>query len=217
MTRLTTTNATTTTTDVKGITHDRDRATKRILALHGKGSSARAFERALERVALETSSAYAWTFAEGAFASDRGWAWWELRENERSHSARELPGVEHSIEAIKNLGPFECVFGFSQGAMLAALLCCEDERAVTEKCIIVGAGFPSSQRSKFERMRAKGGAGVKSLHVIGAFDDINPPEQARDVARAFGAGAEIFEFQGGHTVPMDARAVQKYVDFLMSE
>ena len=40
-----------------------------------------------------------------------------------------------------------------------------------------------------------------ALHTIGRRDDINPPEGARQVAAA--VGGEIFDFEGGHDVPMD--------------
>lgn len=39
---------------------------------------------------------------------------------------------------------------------------------------------------------------------------MNPPQQARRVAEAFGHGAELLEHRGGHAVPLDRIAVATY-------
>lgn len=51
---------------------------------------------------------------------------------------------------------------------------------------------------------------VASVHTVGAEDEVNPPQQARRVAEAFGHGAELLEHGGGHAVPLDRKAVATY-------
>jgi hypothetical protein len=52
---------------------------------------------------------------------------------------------------------------------------------------------------------------VRSLHVVGKQDTMNPPAQAMQVAEAF-FGAELLEHPGGHIVPMDERAMNAYAN-----
>lgn len=52
---------------------------------------------------------------------------------------------------------------------------------------------------------------VTSVHTVGARDAVNPPEQARKVAEAFGHGAELLEHGGAHEVPLDENAIAAYV------
>ena len=54
---------------------------------------------------------------------------------------------------------------------------------------------------------------VRSLHVVGKQDTMNPPAQAMRVAEAFFC-AELLEHPGGHIVPMDERAMKAYVDVM---
>ena len=192
-----------------------------MLALHGKGGSAAQFGAHMQPLVDATSHAYDWFFCDAPFEEDvQGYGWWTLEPGTRTYQATTLPGLAASMEVIKANGPFEGMFGFSQGAMLAAMLACEDasERAVTEKVVVVGAAYPTCEGARFDAMIARGGASpLRSLHVIGELDGINPPEQAKRVAEAFGAEAEIYTFRGGHTVPMNPEALQKYVEFLTGD
>ena len=52
---------------------------------------------------------------------------------------------------------------------------------------------------------------VRSLHVVGKKDAMNPPAQAMKVAEAFFC-PELFEHEGGHVVPLDDEAMAAYVD-----
>jgi hypothetical protein len=55
---------------------------------------------------------------------------------------------------------------------------------------------------------------VKSLHIIGKKDAMNPPEQGMKVAEAFGPGASLLEHPGGHTVPLDDGAMKRYLELM---
>lgn len=191
---------------------------RRMLALHGKGGNARAFARQLAPLCDATSEHWEWHFADGGTIEPNpgGRGWWALRPGERTFNASELPGVEDSIAMVRETGPWAGIFGFSQGAMLAALVMAEDPSCVTECAIIAGAAWPTCVAHKLERME-NGQMDVtptRSLHIIGASDAINPPEQALRVARAFGLSASVLNHDGGHIVPMDEKSMEQYVQFI---
>ena len=114
--------------------------------------------------------------------------------------------MEESKELVRSTGPWDGVFGFSQGAMLAALVAADDEAnargdsgcAVRECAIIVGAAWPTCEAAKLESMST---ARLQSLHVIGSKDGINPPEQARRLASRFGAGRAYLSTTAGTSFP----------------
>lgn len=185
---------------------------KRILALHGKGDTVANFARILTPIIQKTQEMYEWHIVQGAFdVPEGGFCYWTLEPGERTYQAKVLPGFEKSLESIRKDGPWSAVFGFSQGAMMAALAA---ESIPFEKVVLVGAAWPTAQGVVLERLKAKG-AMCKSLHVIGEEDEVNPPEMAKQVADCFGEGATIFNHKRGHIVPRDEEAMKAYVDFLM--
>ena len=188
-------------------------AKKRVLCLHGKGGNGASFARHLKPLLDATSETIEWYFADGHVREPNGgFGWWELAPGVRTFQASELPGLDESLRGVRETGPWDGLFGFSQGAMLAALAAAEKDDSVTEFCVIVGAAWPACAAAKLEEISD---AGVRTLHVVGARDGINPPEQARRVAAAFGAGARTFDHDGGHVVPMDEAALRAYVEFIL--
>lgn len=192
---------------------------KRMLCLHGKGGNAASFARGLAPLVDATSNSWDWHFADGTQPEPNpgGRGWWTLQPGQRTYNAASLPGLDVSMKLVMEDGPWDGVFGFSQGAMLAALVIAEDgekqkeERAIKELAIIVGAAWPTCAAAKLETMPSDV---VRTLHVVGASDVINPPKQAQRVVEAFGANAQVFEHERGHIVPMTDDAVATYVKFI---
>jgi hypothetical protein len=94
-------------------------------------------------------------------------------------------------------GPFDGVFGFSQGAALAALLAGLPELELAF-AIVVG-GFVSSDAEHaplYERLRA---ARLPSLHLTGRSDTIVPERASRALAARFFEPL-VLEHDGGHVV-----------------
>lgn len=193
---------------------------KRMLCLHGKGGNAASFARGLAPLVDATSNSWDWHFADGTQPEPNpgGRGWWTLQPGQRTYNAASLPGLDISMKRVIEAGPWDGLFGFSQGAMLAALVIAEDggkqkqERAIKELAIIVGAAWPTCAAAKLETLQPSDV--VRSLHVVGERDVINPPAQARRVAEAFGANAQVFEHERGHIVPMTDDAVATYVKFI---
>ena len=212
---------------------------RKMVALHGKGGNAAGFERYMQPLVAATSETWEWDFVEGPHSTGGdGRAWWNLPPGVRTFEATELSGIEESLALLDARAPFDGVFGFSQGAMLAAVACGRGLKGGTRPsvAVIVGAAFPTARGEDVRKlMRVETAAAeadgemrnaipenlaeavppveplVRSLHVVGKQDTMNPPAQAMQVAEAF-FGAELLEHPGGHIVPMDERAMNAYAN-----
>ncbi|XP_067255294.1 esterase OVCA2 [Chanodichthys erythropterus] len=150
--------------------------------------------------------------------------WWFSDVQARSFNAKQecesSLGLEESIEAVKtavkDLGPFDGILGFSQGAALVAMLCALQEQKLQPdfnfRFAILVAGFRSacSQHQRFYKGPA---ITIPSLHVFGQDDRVIPEEMSRDLLPAFD-GAQILFHPGGHFVPAASSHRQTYQDFL---
>ncbi|XP_059913747.1 esterase OVCA2 isoform X2 [Gadus macrocephalus] len=164
--------------------------------------------------------------------------WWFSDVEGRSFSAQqrcaESLGLEDSLAAVRaageELGPFDGVLGFSQGAALVAVLCALQERdpdpPLRVRFAVLVAGF----RSACEGHRGFYGAplgvpplgvpplgvpplGVPSLHVFGLDDRVIPDAMSRELLPLFREPA-VMEHPGGHFVPASSTHRQTYQAFL---
>ncbi|KAK2823353.1 hypothetical protein Q7C36_019953 [Tachysurus vachellii] len=150
--------------------------------------------------------------------------WWFSDVQDHSFDARQECessfGLEQSLEAVrmavKNLGPFDGILGFSQGAALVAMLCSLQEQKLDPifnfRFAILVAGFRSAcaQHQYFYK-----GVNimVPSLHVFGQDDKVIPEQMSRDLLPLF-IGADILTHQGGHFVPAASAHKHIYQEFL---
>ncbi|XP_060764633.1 esterase OVCA2 isoform X4 [Neoarius graeffei] len=150
--------------------------------------------------------------------------WWFSDAQAHSFDARQESessfGLEQSLEvvqmAVKDLGPFDGILGFSQGAALVAMLCSLQEKKLDPtynfRFAILVAGFRSAcdQHQYFYK-------GVKimvpSLHVYGQDDKVIPEQMSQDLLRLF-QGAHILAHQGArrHQGSREIRTVQTGLD-----
>ncbi|CAK9072806.1 Esterase OVCA2 (Ovarian cancer-associated gene 2 protein homolog) [Durusdinium trenchii] len=186
----------------------------RFLCFHGKGSSGALLRERLSPLAREVDL----VCVDAPHRLGDGYAWWHLPPGERSFTTPVFDGWAETVEYVRKVwaeqGPFDGMLGFSQGAILIAALVALGELrpgqplASCRRLVLCGAALPGPFRSELADLRAKPCHGISALHTIGRQDDINPPEQAREVAAA--VGGEIFEFEGTHEVPMDEAAMSAY-------
>ena len=212
---------------------------RKMVALHGKGGNAAGFERYMQPLVAATSETWEWDFVEGPHSTGGDVrAWWNLPPGVRTFEATELEGIEESLALLDERAPFDGVMGFSQGAMLAAVACGRGLKGGTRPsvAVIVGAAFPTARGEDVRKlMRVETAAAeadgemrnaipedlakavppveplVRSLHVVGKQDAMNPPAQAMRVAEAFFCPG-LLEHPGGHVVPMDERAMKAYAN-----
>ncbi|KAJ3659414.1 hypothetical protein Zmor_011103 [Zophobas morio] len=121
-------------------------------------------------------------------------------------------GFEDSVKLIEDVfekeGPFDGIFGFSQGACFVGLLCDLQQRGLL-RCkfdfAIMAAGFKSGSLPHMKYYSES--ISIPSLHIFGETDKIIPTEMSEALSDAF-VEPEIVKHPGGHYVP--ASAPQKY-------
>jgi hypothetical protein len=160
---------------------------------------------------------------------DFGW-WHAVGDNNRanfptSRVAARYIGWEATYEWIVDqfdtAGPFDGVFGFSQGAALASVLvglrsvgASEAEGAPLSFSFAVLAGGFSVRDPILSRAYGYVSSyDLPSLHLIGASDLVVPPSISRAVAAKF-RNPVIVGHQNGHIIPGDAETRQLVAGFL---
>lgn len=115
------------------------------------------------------------------------------------------------LEFVQQNGPFAGIFGFSQGSIVAALLCHMMESPPFKMAVLCSGPLP---RDHAKRRYISGKSKVPALTVIGNFDRIVTPEMSLQLAACF-EKSEVVRFDGGHRVPSaDQEARQSIVDFI---
>ncbi|TRY91642.1 hypothetical protein DNTS_022912 [Danionella cerebrum] len=155
-------------------------------------------------------------------ADQRGW--WFSDVQTQSFDARQecvsSLGLEESIAAVKaavkDLGPFTGILGFSQGAALVAMLCAlQDQHLEPDlnfRFAILVAGFRSAC-SLHQHFYEGPAITIPSLHVIGQDDRVIPEQMSRNLLPGFD-GAQVLLHPGGHFIPAASSHRQTYQEFL---
>ncbi|KAA0704131.1 Esterase OVCA2 [Triplophysa tibetana] len=158
----------------------------------------------------------------GGDEDQRGW--WFSNIQAPSFNAQEecegSLGLEDSVDtvrtAVKELGPFDGILGFSQGAALVAILCAlqeqKQEPVFNFRFAILVAGFRSAC-SQHQRFYEGPAIAIPSLHVYGQDDRVIPEKMSQDLLPAFD-GVQILIHPGGHFIPAASLHRQTYQDFL---
>jgi acetyl esterase/lipase len=123
-------------------------------------------------------------------------------------------GWERTRDAIISLfereGPFDGVFGFSQGAALTGLLVGlrapsgkpTGQRPLSFDFAMMVGGFVSNDPRHAGLYEAKGSFDLPSLHIIGRSDGIVPSGDSRELAARF-EDPLVLEHEGGHVIASD--------------
>ncbi len=145
-------------------------------------------------------------FVDAPARADGGVGWWRALDESGPDGTpvKRYDGWATSRDFIAEQctreGPFDGVFGFSQGATLAGLLVALGAAPTLGFgfAILVG-GFASADPEHVPLYRADAFQ-VPSLHIVGRADNVVPPERSRALARSFHEPL-ILEHEGGHIVP----------------
>uniref|UniRef100_A0A3B1K5F1 Esterase OVCA2 n=1 Tax=Astyanax mexicanus TaxID=7994 RepID=A0A3B1K5F1_ASTMX len=150
--------------------------------------------------------------------------WWFSDVQAHSFDARQdcesSLGLDESLEAVrvavKELGPFDGILGFSQGAALVAMVCALQEQklepAFSFRFAVLVAGFRSAcaqHQHFYEGLEIT----LPSLHVFGQEDKVIPEQMSRELLPTF-PGAHILVHPGGHFIPAASAHRQTYQKFL---
>ena len=189
----------------------------RILALHGFRGSGAALRRQMRAFSAGIATDAEFVFVDAPARADGGVGWWRALEEDGKHGVpvKRYDGWATSRDFIAEYcnreGPFDGVFGFSQGATLAALLVALGAAPTFGFAILVG-GFASVDPEHATLYRA-GACHVPSVHIIGLTDAVVPPQRSRALAESFREPL-ILEHEGGHVVPATAGVLEGTLGFL---
>ncbi|KXJ28132.1 esterase OVCA2 [Exaiptasia diaphana] len=125
-------------------------------------------------------------------------------------------GFEDSLELIKKTfkeqGPFDGVFGFSQGASFLSIICAlRDQGLFHFDFAILVASFKS--RSSAHDVYYQKPITCPTLHVYGDTDKVIPKENSEELAKLF-VDPVILNHAGGHFVPASSAQKKVYLEFL---
>ena len=182
-----------------------------LLCLHGSGGSSAEWAKLnnwakLARIELSAIDA----------PSGNG-KWWTYPPGQRSFTASSYSGAEESIALVESelrKGGHAGVMGFSQGAMLAAIVAARsalgESGSVPLKCaVLCAAAIPKPYEPLLHRLRdAPDDAKVlfPTLHTLCRADPMNPSSMGEDVASCFEPLADVMWHEDGHAIPPLAAA-----------
>jgi acetyl esterase/lipase len=206
----------------------------RILCLHGYHGSAGVLRDQMASLAggMDSLAEFVYIDAPSLAAGDFGW--WHAVAHENAPDEEDPgvgPGQKHykgwnrTREAIVSVfsrqGPFDGVFGFSQGAALTGLLTglrAPDGKPTAAKPLafdfaVMAGGFLGID-TVLARMYGDGGSyDLPSAHIIGRSDFIVPPEDSRRLAGKF-KDPLILEHAGGHVIAGTPEIRKRFASFL---
>ncbi|XP_022086799.1 esterase OVCA2-like [Acanthaster planci] len=149
----------------------------------------------------------------------RGWWFSTIDHTFKANQVCDVnPGLQESLTTVaqtfNDLGPFDGVLAFSQGAAFAAILCALQNQGDTRfpfKFAILVASFRSlsSNHAAFYANPIN----CPTLHVFGDTDGVIPRESSEDLLPVF-VNPQILNHPGGHFVPASAPQKKVYLEFL---
>lgn len=151
------------------------------------------------------------------------YSWWFNRNDVTFKGDRQggpAIGFGESLQLIEKayeeLGPFDGILGFSQGACFVGLILYLQNRCCLKtnfKFAIVAAGFCSGSlphKDYYDDILT-----IPSLHIYGTNDKIITPEMSEKLATVFEEEKRIEVLHsGGHFFPASSQQKQQYIDFM---
>lgn len=129
--------------------------------------------------------------------------------------------VEYIVNYINQNGPFDGILGFSQGAIVCAVMAFNISNWPTlPSCIkfIILIGCPPINDEAIKPILEtsdKNSQLVPSLHISGSNDTLITTEMSETVFKYFNPSlAEFYTHKGGHYCPSDSDFRQKLKDFI---
>ncbi|XP_035440726.2 esterase OVCA2 [Spodoptera frugiperda] len=202
----------------------------KILCIHGhkqNGAKFRAklgaFRKIVDKYAYLTYITAPHAVADTTGGGDQDPRTWWYNTEDNSYSGKCLGGpaygFEETLQTIKtgmdNLGPFDGLLGFSQGACLVGLLAAMQQKRLLPyrfRFVIIISGYLSGSlvhRGFYEHNIIT----IPSLHVYGETDSTIPKEMSECLASKFNDPV-TFEHPNGHYVPVSGAVKAIYEDFL---
>ena len=211
----------------------------RILCLHGYHGSAQILRRQMAPLADGLDQPPEFICIDAPSLAEGDFGWWHAASAQSAAAnagvgprAKRYEGWQRTLDAIGSTfaqqGPFDGVFGFSQGAALAALLVglrsggnlareasAGDAlgRSIAFDFAVMVGGFVSADPDLASLYGERLNYALPSVHVIGLSDAIVPPVASIELASRF-SNPLILEHDGGHIIPTAPQIRQRLGIFL---
>lgn len=161
--------------------------------------------------------------AENTEQASKGW----FTKTAESDPVRDVEkSLDYLNDVFKQQGPFDGVWGFSQGATMTHFLAntilqkaetvANSRESIQFKFAILTATSRSSHadRSGFNRFyRKESKLAIPSLHIIGKADKITDCERALELTEYYD-NPRVYLHEQGHFIPGDKESKQVYAEFL---
>ncbi len=206
----------------------------RILSLHGYHGSADILRGQMASLVAGMDSLAEFVYVDAPSLAAGDFGWWHAVANVNAPDAED-PGVGPGAKYYKGWqrtrdwaaayfaeqGPFDGVFGFSQGAALTGLLTglrAPDGKPTAAKPLafdfaVMTGGFPSIDSNLAKLYEDKAGYALPSAHIIGSSDYIVRPADSRSLASRF-QDPVLLTHSGGHVVAATSEVRQGFRAFL---
>lgn len=201
----------------------------RILCLHGYHGSAKVLSDQMRRLVegLDPLTDFVCIDAPSLAKGDFGW--WHAKNSTSADEsgiaryegwARTFDGI---VSVFRNEGPFDGIFGFSQGAALAGLLVglrapggltTERQPLAFDFAVMVG-GFLARDPALTRLYEAAPSYALPSIHITGRSDAIVPKHQSLMVSAKF-KNPLVLEHGGAHMIPSSPEIRSQVSNFLIA-
>jgi esterase/lipase len=149
------------------------------------------------------------TLIKSSIISDDEKSWWNSINNNT-----EYLGLNESIENLVlyafEHGPFDGVFGFSQGSVMAAIIA----SMIKPQYLILVSGFLPRDQNALKMITFAG----PTLHVIGLNDVLVLPEYSRSLYNSMiqNKNSSVLEHDGGHLIPGKSEYRNSIVNWILT-
>ncbi|CAD6573245.1 MAG: hypothetical protein TREMPRED_000755 [Tremellales sp. Tagirdzhanova-0007] len=201
----------------------------RILCLHGYGGSASTLAMQIGSLSSTLAPYAELVFMDAPSIKHGDYGWWHARSHGHYGGDVAYEGWERTrqglIDKFAKEGPFDGVFGFSQGAILAGILCGMNAGAHGQLnhstpfrfnfAIMVG-GFTARDTQLSKVFDRHDFYTIPSLHVFGDRDGVVSPDSSQALARMF-KNPTIITHSGGHVIPSGSEAKHQWEAFFKGQ
>ena len=208
----------------------------RILCLHGYHGSASVLTDQMRMLTSGLGHLAEFVAVDAPSLAKGSFGWWHAIRDEYAPGHKDDPAgprkeryhgwsntCEWMISFFKSKGPFDGIFGFSQGAALTALLVglrspdgkATEQKPLTFNFAIMVGGFLADDLSLVSLYGSKASYDLPSIHIIGRSDIIVASEYSHEVAAKFN-NPLVLEHDGGHVIAATPE-IRKQVAFFLEQ
>jgi hypothetical protein len=184
----------------------------RVLSLHGYHGSASVLRQQMKPLFNELRSTVDFVELDAPSIAEGDFGWWHGAVAQWQGEFRGWKRTrDWVLDVVAKQGPFDGVFGFSQGAALTGVL--PGLLPSEFRFAIMAGGFRSLEPEHEKLFAVKDGYRIPSLHIAGRSDGIVPLADSLVLARQFVAPT-ILEHPGGHVIGATDQIRKKVTTFL---